>query len=163
MENLKQASGEILAQKRPPNFLSQPLLCSFSLQLIIFFWTAVLGKLFDVRFSYKHCNFSHVCLLVKIQDGVKNRDKVHSCHGYHSTVWTQKPSKCAKLFNGLRKTTSKNVTELKQKEFISIFWKFRKSSFKRRSAKSTSHVTFHARCDSRRTIQHFNKQLESIS
>ena len=32
----------------------------------IFFRTAVLRKLFDFRFSYKHCNFSHVCLLVKM-------------------------------------------------------------------------------------------------
>ena len=28
--------------------------------------TAVLQKLFDIRFSYKHCNFSRVCLLVKM-------------------------------------------------------------------------------------------------
>ena len=31
-----------------------------------FFRTAVLWKLFDIRFSYKHCNFSLVCLLVKM-------------------------------------------------------------------------------------------------
>ena len=28
--------------------------------------TAVLQKLFDIRFSYKHCNFSRVYLLVKM-------------------------------------------------------------------------------------------------
>ena len=33
---------------------------------ISFFRTAVLPKLFDIRFSYKHCNFSHVYLLVKM-------------------------------------------------------------------------------------------------
>ena len=38
---------------------------SSSLQLY-FFRTAVLRKLFDIRFSYKHCNFSQVCLLVKM-------------------------------------------------------------------------------------------------
>ena len=27
---------------------------------------SVLRKLFDIRFSYKHCNFSHVCLVVKM-------------------------------------------------------------------------------------------------
>ena len=27
----------------------------------MFFRTAVLRKLFDIRFSYKHCNFSRVC------------------------------------------------------------------------------------------------------
>ena len=32
----------------------------------IFFRTAVLRKLFEIRFSYKHCNFSSVCLLVKM-------------------------------------------------------------------------------------------------
>ena len=32
----------------------------------IFFRTAVLRKLFDIRFSYNHCNFSRVCLLVKM-------------------------------------------------------------------------------------------------
>ena len=32
----------------------------------IFFKTAVLRKLFDIRFSYKHSNFSRVCLLVKM-------------------------------------------------------------------------------------------------
>ena len=32
----------------------------------IFFRTAVLRKLFDIRFSYKHCNFSHICLLIKM-------------------------------------------------------------------------------------------------
>ena len=30
------------------------------------FRTAVLRKLFDIRFSYKQCNFSQVCLLVKM-------------------------------------------------------------------------------------------------
>ena len=29
-------------------------------------YLSVLRKLFDIRFSYKHCNFSHVCLLVKM-------------------------------------------------------------------------------------------------
>ena len=31
-----------------------------------FFRTAILRKFFGIRFSYKHCNFSHVCLLVKM-------------------------------------------------------------------------------------------------
>ena len=30
------------------------------------FRTAVLRKLFDIRFSYKHGNFSRFCLLVKM-------------------------------------------------------------------------------------------------
>ena len=32
----------------------------------IFFRTAVLRKLFNIRFSYKHCNFSPICLLIKM-------------------------------------------------------------------------------------------------
>ena len=34
--------------------------------LSIFFRTFVLRKLFDIRFSSKHCNFSPACLLVKM-------------------------------------------------------------------------------------------------
>ena len=45
----------------PPKFFSTILHPSHS-----FFRTAILQKLFDTRFSYKHCNFSHVCLLVKM-------------------------------------------------------------------------------------------------
>ena len=36
------------------------------LLLFFFFRTAVLRKLFDIRFSYKHCNFLPVYLLVKM-------------------------------------------------------------------------------------------------
>ena len=32
----------------------------------MFFRTAVLRKLFDIRFPYKHCNFARVCRLVKM-------------------------------------------------------------------------------------------------
>ena len=39
--------------------------CSFSLQFTYFFRKAVLQKLFNIRFSYKQCNFSCGCLLVK--------------------------------------------------------------------------------------------------
>ena len=42
----------------------------------IFIRTGVLRKLFDNRFSYKHCNFSRVCLTR--QDGIENRNKVFS-------------------------------------------------------------------------------------
>ena len=31
-----------------------------------FFGTAILRKLFEIRFSYKHCNFARVCLLGKM-------------------------------------------------------------------------------------------------
>ena len=35
-------------------------------QIYIFFRTAVLRKLFHIRISYKHCNFSRACLLAKM-------------------------------------------------------------------------------------------------
>ena len=50
---------------------------SFALQLQftidIFFRTAVLQNLFDIGFSYKYCNFSHVCLLVKMASKTATR------------------------------------------------------------------------------------------
>ena len=49
-----------------PNFLSTILCFVALLQFIFFLSKAVLRKLFDIWFSYKHCNFSHVCLLVKM-------------------------------------------------------------------------------------------------
>ena len=51
----------------PSNFFRRILRSeAFSLQIIFFFRTAVLQKLFDIRFSYNYCNFSRVCLLVKM-------------------------------------------------------------------------------------------------
>ena len=50
--------------------------------------TAVLGKLFDMRFSYKHCNFSHVCLLVKMASKTVTRsiDKPTRLYGSSATL-----------------------------------------------------------------------------
>ena len=42
----------------------------------IFIRTAVLRKLFDTTFSYKHCNFSRVCLLVKMASKSGTRSTV---------------------------------------------------------------------------------------
>ena len=42
----------------------------------IFFRKAVLRKLFDIGSSYKHCNFSHVCLLVKMASKTVTRSIV---------------------------------------------------------------------------------------
>ena len=47
MENLKQASEELKHRYAPQIFKYNPLLCSFTLQLIIFFRTAVLRKSFN--------------------------------------------------------------------------------------------------------------------
>ena len=63
-ENYRQIYGKSeaslwrnLSTGTTPKFLSA-ILCFVAL--------AVLRKLFDIRFSYKHCNFSQVCLLVKM-------------------------------------------------------------------------------------------------
>ena len=57
-------------------FQGNPLLCSFSLPLIFFFRTAILGESFDIRFSEKHCKFSHVCLFVKMASKTVTRSIV---------------------------------------------------------------------------------------
>ena len=56
-----------LSTGMPPIFF-RTILCFVALvyNIDIFFRTAVLWNLFDIRFSYKHCNFLHVCLLVKM-------------------------------------------------------------------------------------------------
>ena len=49
-----------------------------------FFRRAVLRKLFDIRFSYKHCNFSGVCLLVKMASKTVTRSisrQILECFG----------------------------------------------------------------------------------
>ena len=50
----------------PPNFFRTILCFVPQFTSDILFRTAVLWKLFDIRFSYNHCNFSRVCLLVKM-------------------------------------------------------------------------------------------------
>ena len=58
MENLTQASGELKAQVRLQKFLGQSFALQLQFSIDIFLRTAVLRKLFDFRFSYKHRNFS---------------------------------------------------------------------------------------------------------
>ena len=69
-ENYRQIYGKSkanlwrnLSTGTPPD---NPLLLQLQFTIDIFFRTVVLRKLFDIRFSYKHCNFSRVCLLVKM-------------------------------------------------------------------------------------------------
>ena len=45
---------------------------------------AVLRKLFDIRFSYKHCNFSRGCLLVKMASKTVTRSIVHQEQDTHT-------------------------------------------------------------------------------
>ena len=74
-ENYRQIYGKSKAslyrslRTGTPPKLFRTILCFVALvyhKLIFFFRTAVLLKLHDIRFSYKHCNFSHVCILVKM-------------------------------------------------------------------------------------------------
>ena len=69
MENLKQASGEILSSGTPQKYFST-ILCFVALVYKSFFFQN--SRFTEIRFSYKHCNFSRVC-----HDGVENRDKVY--------------------------------------------------------------------------------------
>ena len=94
-ENYRQIYGKSkaslwknLSTGTPPKFFQDnPLLCSFSLQLILFFRTAVLWKLFDIRFSYKYCNFSHVCLLVKMASKTVTRSTDSRLEGFKVSSW----------------------------------------------------------------------------
>ena len=57
----------LLAHVTPSIFFSKILRSeALAYNSYFFFRTAVLRKLFDIRFSYKHCNFSRVCLLVNM-------------------------------------------------------------------------------------------------
>ena len=79
MEKLKQALNLNLSTVTAPKICwLNPLLCSFSLQFIFFSRTAVLQKLFDIGFSYKHCNYSRVCILVKMASKTVTKSFVSS-------------------------------------------------------------------------------------
>ena len=67
MENLKQASEEILSTVTAPEFASRILYWVALAYNSYFFRKAVLEKLFDIKFLCKHFNFSRGCgLLVKM-------------------------------------------------------------------------------------------------
>ena len=55
-----------LSTDTPPKFFCKILCFVASVNNLYFFRKAVMRKLFDIRFSYKHGNFSRVCLLVKM-------------------------------------------------------------------------------------------------
>ena len=82
-ENYRQIYGKSkaslwrnLSTGTSPNFF-RTILCFVALVYNwYFFRTAVLRKLFDIRFSYKHCNCSHVCLLVKMASKTVTRSKL---------------------------------------------------------------------------------------
>ena len=67
--------------ERSQFFSVESLGVKLSFTIHVFFRTAVLRQIFDIRFSYKHCNFSRVCLAIR-QDGVENRDKVYCVYTF---------------------------------------------------------------------------------
>ena len=88
----------LLAHVTPSIFFSSIPRSEALVSIDIVFRTAVLPKLFDIRFSYKHCKFSRVCLLVR--DGFENRDKVYYQHKlgikwkfHHISLWKRLVSK----------------------------------------------------------------------
>ena len=88
----------LLAHVTPSIFFSSIPRSEALVSIDIVFRTAVLPKLFDIRFSYKHCKFSRACLLVR--DGFENRDKVYYQHKlgikwkfHHISLWKRLVSK----------------------------------------------------------------------
>ena len=62
-----------------PQFFFSTILCFVALvynSFFFFFRTAFVRKLFDIRFSYKHCNFSRGCLLVKMASKTVTRSTI---------------------------------------------------------------------------------------
>ena len=79
-ENYRQINGKSkaslwrnLSTSTPPNFLGQSFALQLQFTIYIFFRKAVMWKLFDTRFSYKHCNFLRVCLLFKMASKTMTR------------------------------------------------------------------------------------------
>ena len=87
-ENYRQIYGKSkaslwrnLSTCTPPKFFGTILCLQLQFTIDIFFRTAVLRKLFDIRFSYKHCNFARVCLLVKMASETVTRSIKVMLHG----------------------------------------------------------------------------------
>ena len=79
-ENYRQINGKSkaslwrnLSTSTLPNFLGQSFALQLQFTIYIFFRKAVMWKLFDTRFSYKHCNFLRVCLLFKMASKTMTR------------------------------------------------------------------------------------------
>ena len=79
-ENYRQIYGKSKESLRknfhryaPQLFLGQSFALQLQFTIYILFRTTVLRKLFDIRFSYKHSNFSRVCLLVKMDSKTVTR------------------------------------------------------------------------------------------
>ena len=105
MENLKHCKPQRNLSTRMPQFFFSTILCFVALvyNSFFFFRTAFVRKLFDIRFSYKHCNFSRGCLLVKMASKTVTRSTIF-CFTAQSLVANEgldgvnpKLSNCLKL------------------------------------------------------------------
>ena len=74
----------LLVHVTPSNFFRRILRSEALVYKSYFFRTAVLRKLFDIRFSYKYCNFSRVCLLVKMTSKTVTRS-ILNCNALIAT------------------------------------------------------------------------------
>ena len=83
--------------------------------------TAVLRKLFDIRFSYKHCNFSRVCLLVKMASKTVTRS-IHSALSARSPAFREN-TRLARLYEPNQSLFSgfcrRNIRE-KTKDYLNM-------------------------------------------
>ena len=88
----------LLVHVTPSNFFSRILRNEALGYKSYFFGTAILRKLFEIRFSYKHCNFARVCLLVKMASETVTRDAIHSTKIQPSPTGKRGPPQKVDLF-----------------------------------------------------------------
>ena len=80
IENFKKAVLGLLGHVTPSIVFSRILRSEALVHKSYFFRKTVLRKLFDIRFSYKHCNFSRVCVLVKMASKTVTRSILATCN-----------------------------------------------------------------------------------
>ena len=100
-ENYRQIRGKSkeslwrnLITGTPQTFLGQSFALYLQFTIDILFRTAVLRQLFDIRLSYKHCNLSHVCLLVKMASKTLTRSINCQIPGQNDASCPRKGTKC---------------------------------------------------------------------
>ena len=79
----------LLVHVMPLIFFSRILRSEALVYKSYFFRRAFFRKLFNIRFSYKHCNFS------RVQDGIKIRDKVYTIHFWNQCLLIFHHSSCS--------------------------------------------------------------------
>ena len=74
----------------PQKFVGRILYCVALVKILFFFRTVVLRILFDITFSYNHCNFSRVCLLVKMASKTVTRSIGNLPFVFTFTDWLER-------------------------------------------------------------------------